>query len=461
MSEQQDNNGNRRWKSFTARLKASTLLSNRRAEPILPLSSMKKIRDALIPNALEPPDLKRLNPYHYAKRKMNMLWNGGVDKEASYDTSPVSSFTTMRGVMASYWTGEMLRESLRPTLGLGGLITLSSVNLTMMLDAYASTLSALLNDGDMLTGAARFTAHGIGAVWMDKRMFALSNELKRNMAFYIKDRFQKAILEEPRIVDEINVEENEDDQVTPHHAIGRAPDELADGLIDIGRRGYASFATAVALTYAIATNSQAVPYIGENGTLWLALGVTGIYSGVTYKYGAILGEKVEDTMEAMQKAESRLTEKIVKAFDKGNGYSRDIFQNDFAKDNNEIREKREKYQQADQRYMHFMQKSWLGQFVTSPLPALSSIPWGESGALSAITQQSFLATHAQTQFLMQTVSQAVDLFASRGRITVPAKLLADMATQFDQVREDVRTEEESETITDTASVRIPNCAPEI
>jgi hypothetical protein len=194
---------------------------------------------------------------------------------------------------------------------------------------------------------------------------------------------------------------------------------------------------------AIAYNSQPVPFLGDNGTLVLAGAVVGGYSAFTYFKGSQLGKRVELAQEAQQKAEARLTENVVKAFDpeatNGNAMLAEEFICRTGKDNRRIHDLSKEHDEHKQAYYHFMQVTGLGGFFVSPAPALASIPWSESGALSAITQQSFLATHAQTQFLLNTVTQGIDLFASRGRVTVPAKVISDMAREFIKAKEELTT----------------------
>lgn len=429
------------WRRFTDALKGSTIL----ARPALRLpalgGSMRKVREAVYPGYLDPVVRGITNPYHHAKERFNGLWNWRERRAAVIaDHSPLSRLTTVRGAMAAYWTGEQLKESLKPTLSIAGLVIFSAGTTTMMLETYAETISALFNDGDIALGAAKFAALGAANVASNKYIYKLSNDLGRNMALWIREEFRQEIEDNPDIVAILQEKEQEAkalgsnrERSSPHHAIARAPEELARNLVNTGTRGFASVTTAAAMLGAIAYNSQPVPVLGEYGTLILASAVVGSYSWFTYAKGAALGKKVELEQEAHQKAEARLTENMVKTFDpetsNGKNHLANGFVDSFSEDNREIYDVSEKHDRAEEKYVHFMQMTGLGGFFVSPIPALASIPWA-GGVLSALTQKSFLATHAQTQFLLNTVSQGINLVASRGRITVPAKIISDMACDF-------------------------------
>ncbi len=434
-----------RWRKITSELNSSTILSNRKSQPNLPISTMRRIREAILPTFPNSRLANITNPYQYAKEKFNGFWRGAEAKpnDLSNQQSPVSNLTTVRGAIASYWTGEQLKNSLKPSLGIVGLVSFSSVNITLMLEAYAQTLSAVFNDGDVAMGAAKFIGHGIANVIANKETVRLSNKIQKDFSHYLRSQFKEAIVQEPRILEHIQdihqTRPHDDIEAsTPHHAIGRSTEELADNVVDTGVRGFASVSTAIALTYAIAKNSAPIPILGGLETAYLAGGLVATYSAFNYKFGAILGRKAEETLEAQQKAQSKLTENLVKAFDKGKSDKVDCFSDQFDVDNQRLNDKSKEHNVAQQRYENYMQITDFGSMLVSPLPALAALPWGTSGALSAITQQSFLATHAQTQFLLGTVTQGINLIASRGRITVPAKIISEMAQEFDVAREKVR-----------------------
>jgi hypothetical protein len=318
---------------------------------------------------------------------------------------------------------------------------------TYMLQAYADTLSALFNDGNVALGAAKFGVAGALNVAASKKIYEVTNSIKRDMTFWLRGQFEKAVEADPNILEILREKDFEGDhgkedheKQTVHHALVRAPEELSLHLVDTATRGFASVTTAAAMISAIAYNSQPVPYLGDYGTLILAGVVVGGYSTFTYMKGAQLGKKVELAQEAQQKAESRLTENTVKAFDpeaqNGSAVTAEKFGTTFKTDRDKIYEMTQEHDERRQDYAHFMQMTGLGGFFVSPVPALASIPWGE-GALSAMTQQAFLATHAQTQFLLNTVTQGIDLFASRGRVTVPAKVISDMAREFIKAKEEL------------------------
>ena len=417
-------------------LKSTTMLSGRRFSFQMPASVIRKLRDAVYPTQLNPHLNKISNPYQAAKVRFNDLWS--LKKTEPFaaegeEENPLTKLTTLRGAMASYWTGESLKQSLKPTLGLVSLVSLSSVSTTIMLQTYAETLSAIFNDGNALLGAGKFGTAALVGYFSNKGMMHYRDKIQEGMALSLREQFSDFIGDNPEIVDLIRQKDTEVvdmDTSSPLHALGKSPEDFSANFVDVGTRSFASVTMASALIYGIAQNSMNVPMLGDYGTLYLSLMTVGAYSAFTYKIGSKLGQDAALSLEKKKKVESSNEERLAKIFDVDSKVKSEDCAAIIKENNKKVNQATIENNLKDRNYANFMQATGAGGFFVTPISALASLPWGSGGVLSAMAQETFLATHAQTQFLHSTVTQVIDLFASRGRVTVPGKVMSDLAREF-------------------------------
>ncbi len=391
------------------------------------------------------------NPHERAKSRFNTLWAGRENYAAfENDSSPVAKLQTLKGAITAYWADKKW-EAWTSTATLGGLSTLSGVNALWMSEAYANTMSALFNAGlgssEFITSTGYFAGsaaimYGTGVLSM-----RVGNTLQRNMAAHIKSLFTDAAAESPDIFAHIarkNQELLQDGQaqILPQIAMGKSAEDLSKNLVNLGLGGYESIITIGALTYGLAQNSvpiESVEFLknslGDWGTFTAAMAMIGGYSGFTIYHGNKLGKKMEEAQDTKQRADADKEKTLVLAFEKSTNTPEEHmqFMHDLQESEATVAKAWHEHDRAREKYGRFSQASMVGNWVISPLPALSGLDLAADG-LSALAQQTYLASHAQIQMLMGTVTRGVDIISARGNIIVPARIITEMAREFENTR---------------------------
>lgn len=428
------------------RLKSSTILTN--TSPFRIPDRVIELCRTLVDDSGKDPELaNEKNPYHFAKKRLNKIWQGrDAYQDFEDNPSPLAKLQTMRGAITAYWTDKKW-EAAKPSATIGGLAVLSGVNMMWMAEAFGAFTSSYFNSGlspEFLMSAGNTALHGALWYWSGTKGFQLANELKENAAEHIRGKFDDAIRNHPEIFSHLtqyNLEKGEKDEkkLPPHMALGNAAEDMVSSTIDIGRSGIETTFAIGALTYGLAQNSVPIEMIevlnnqlGDWGTFAAAMGTIAAYSGFTMHKGAKLGKELEDVMDEKNRADAEFTKTVVLGFEesKGTDYDHAAYVEQYMEAKSEAERKLRELDKIRLKNSKFHTASAVSNWFISPLPAITGTSILEGG-LSALAQKTFLASQVQVQMTLSYVSNISQIISSRGNVTVPAKMISELAQQFE------------------------------
>ena len=434
----------KRLGSLLRRLNSSTILAHYRVTQEIPRDIINFFR-GLVDDSHESPTLKNIsNPYEFAKKRLNLLWQEDDAKTSS--DNPVNDLTSIRKLTATYWTQEKWQQSAKQAGLLTSMAVINGVLPAIMVQQGAETMNALRVSQEAFLWELKDTLAVVyGWFGMQQLGMRIRDKTARDMTLFLREKFADALEKNPKIFEKLNQKqgvlksENKEESASLDEAMYEAPKKFTDSFVN---RTTQAINTTTSLTAAgVLLYSNAVPiefledfaqqlratcpegicdFINEKGTFLTSIALASVYGAASWKKGKQLGEKTEQAQETRDNTASRTREGIVKNL---NTFNQETSQNHKSY-KERLKADYELAGKADKEY--FKQSTFNGlTFETGYLVSLIPAFLGKG-------IEQFWNTQLSTFLFLNKISEAIRLASERGEMTVPRTQMIALAKEIEK-----------------------------
>lgn len=329
------------FKDLIHRLHGDTSLSSGAGSLPLP----RRLIDFMLGTVRPAPVAGDADPYAAAVEDFNKVQQGrAAYAEEETGTTPVEKFTTLRGALTSYWTGEKARAAYVESGAIAVVGGANAASLLWVIDAgaaFTDTVARLcFNPVDaallpqVANDAGQLAMAGTAAVGSYVSMEFLKLDLSRRMAGWMTGMFRDAALDHPdtlrRYTHNIDAASDAADRMpdSPHETIGNSVRQMTRAIVNIGADCWTGTLSCALITKALYDKSVPVPFldqigvhVGQGGTFTVAAAVAATYIAASFGLTNRVSAQMERTSSRMFAADGVYSKLLVNTFDRAQAIS--------------------------------------------------------------------------------------------------------------------------------------------